>query len=453
MNVIYDTICAISTAYGEAGIAVIRVSGDQSIRYMNRLFSGANLSTVPSHTLTHGWIKDYRSNDLVDEVLVSVMRAPHSFTSEDVVEINCHGGIYITQYIIELLLETGARLAEPGEFTKRAYLNGKINLTQAESIMDMIEAKSKNALVVATQGLSGGVAKLIATIKHRLIDIIGVIEVNIDYPEYDDIVELTDDVLIPKLFQLLKQIDDIIEKSQTGLIMKQGVKTAIVGRPNVGKSSLLNALLSEDKAIVTSVAGTTRDLVEGTLSVRGLLLHLVDTAGIQSTLDEVEQIGIGRSYKAMDEADLVIVVLDYGSKLESVDQKLLDRVRSKNHIVVVNKVDTQRHVKLIHNPDFVYVSTITKDGMDKLQDQIIEKAGVASFHKDITYLSNTRQISKLKEARFALKEALVSAQASMPVDIISIDLQASYTALNEILGIEQTESIIDALFARFCLGK
>jgi tRNA modification GTPase len=286
-----------------------------------------------------------------------------------------------------------------------------------------------------------------------LIDIIGVIEVNIDYPEYDDIVELTDDVLIPKLFQLLKQIDDIIEKSQTGLIMKQGVKTAIVGRPNVGKSSLLNALLSEDKAIVTSVAGTTRDLVEGTLSVRGLLLHLVDTAGIHSTLDEVEQIGIGRSYKAMDEADLVIVVLDYGSKLESVDQKLLDRVRSKNHIVVVNKVDTQRHVKLIHNPDFVYVSTITKDGMDKLQDQIIEKAGVASFHKDITYLSNTRQISKLKEARFALKEALVSAQASMPVDIISIDLQASYTALNEILGIEQTESIIDALFARFCLGK
>jgi tRNA modification GTPase len=451
--VIYDTICAISTAYGEAGIAVIRVSGDQSIRFANRLFSGDNLSKVTSHTLTHGWIKDYRNGDLVDEVLVSVMRSPHSFTSEDIVEINCHGGVYITQTILELLLETGARLAEPGEFTKRAYLNGKINLTQAESIMDMIEAKSKNALVVATQGLSGNVAKLITTIKNRLIDIIGVIEVNIDYPEYDDVAMLTDDVLLPKLFQLLKQVDDIIEKSQTGLIMKQGVKTAIVGRPNVGKSSLLNLLLAEEKAIVTDIAGTTRDLVEGTLTVRGLLLHLVDTAGIQNTQDEVEQIGITRSYNAMDEADLVIVVLDYGAAIDRTDQKLLDRVREKNHIVVVNKVDTQRNIKLIHNPNFVYLSTTTKDGFDKLQDQIIEKAGVASFHKDITYLSNTRQISKLKEARYALKEALVSAQASMPVDIISIDLQACYTALNEILGVEQTESIIDALFSRFCLGK
>lgn len=450
---IYDTICAISTAYGEAGIAVIRVSGDQSIRYVNRLFSGGDLSNVQSHTLTHGWIKDYRNNDLVDEVLVSVMRAPHSFTSEDTVEINCHGGIFITQYILELLLETGARLAEPGEFTKRAYLNGKINLTQAESIMDMIEAKSKNALVVATQGLSGGVAKLISTIKSRLIDIIGVIEVNIDYPEYDDVEVLTDDVLIPKLFQLLKQVDDIIEKSQTGLIMKQGVKTAIVGRPNVGKSSLLNALLEEEKAIVTNIAGTTRDLVEGTLTVRGLMLHLVDTAGIQATSDEVEKIGITRSYQAMEEADLVILVLDYGSKIDKTDQQLLDRVKSKNHIVVVNKVDTPRQINLIHNPNFVYVSTTTRDGFDLLQDQIIEKAGVASFHKDITYLSNTRQISKLKEARYALKEALVSAQASMPVDIISIDLQASYMALNEILGVEQTESVIDSLFARFCLGK
>ena len=450
---IYDTICAISTAYGEAGIAVIRISGDQSIRYVNRLFSGADLSKVKSHTLTYGWIKDYRSNDLVDEVLVSVMRAPHSFTSEDVVEINCHGGIYITQYIIELLLETGIRLAEPGEFTKRAYLNGKINLTQAESIMDMIEAKSKNALVVATQGLSGGVAKLISTIKNRLIDIIGVIEVNIDYPEYDDVEVLTDDILLPKIFQLLKQVDDIIEKSQTGLIMKNGVKTAIVGRPNVGKSSLLNALLEEDKAIVTNIAGTTRDIVEGNLTVRGLLLHLIDTAGIHATSDEVERIGIGRSYKAMDEADLIILVLDYGDKIDKMDQQLLDRVKGKNHIVVVNKIDTPRQINLIHNPDFVYVSTTTRDGFDLLQDQIIEKAGVASFHKDITYLSNTRQISKLKEARYALKEALVSAQASMPVDIISIDLQASYTALNEILGVEQTESIIDALFSRFCLGK
>ena len=450
---IFDTICAISTAFGEAGIAVIRVSGDQAIRYTNRLFQGANLLTVPSHSLTHGWIKDFRNNDLVDEVLVSVMRAPSTFTTEDVVEINCHGGLYITQYIIELLVETGARIAEPGEFTKRAYLGGRINLTQAESIMDMIEAKSKNALVVATQGLSGNVSRLISTLKERLISIIGVIEVNIDYPEYDDVEELTDKQLVPKIFSLLKQIDDVIEKSQTGLIMKNGVKTAIVGRPNVGKSSLLNLLLEEEKAIVTDIAGTTRDLVEGTLSVRGLQLHLVDTAGIQETTDTVEQIGITRSFDAMDKADLVIVVLDYGSELQETDQKLLSRVKDKNHIIVVNKIDTERKINTIHNPDYVYISTTRKDGMERLQDEIIDKAGVANFHKDITYLSNTRQISKIKEARFALKEALISAQAQMPVDIISIDLQAAYTALNEILGIEQSESVIDALFSRFCLGK
>lgn len=450
---IFDTICAISTAFGEAGIAVIRVSGDQAIRYTNRLFQGADLVTVQSHSLTHGWIKDFRNNDLVDEVLVSVMRAPNTFTTEDVVEINCHGGLYITQYIIELLVETGARIAEPGEFTKRAYLGGRINLTQAESIMDMIEAKSKNALVVATQGLSGNVSRLISALKERLISIIGVIEVNIDYPEYDDVEELTDTQLVPKIFSLLKQIDDVIEKSQTGLIMKNGVKTAIVGRPNVGKSSLLNLLLEEDKAIVTDIAGTTRDLVEGTLSVRGLQLHLVDTAGIQETTDTVEQIGITRSYDAMDKADLVIVVLDYGSELQDIDKKLLSRVKDKTHIIVINKIDTERKINAIHNPDYVYISTTRKDGMERLQDEIIDKAGVANFHKDITYLSNTRQISNIKEARFALKEALISAQAQMPVDIISIDLQAAYTALNEILGIEQSESVIDALFARFCLGK
>ena len=450
---IFDTICAISTAFGEAGIAVIRVSGDQAIRYTNRLFQGANLLHVKSHTLTHGWIKDFRNNDLVDEVLVSVMRAPNTFTTEDVVEINCHGGLFITQYIIELLVESGARLAEPGEFTKRAYLGGRINLTQAESIMDMIEAKSKNALVVATQGLSGNVTRLISTLKERLISIIGVIEVNIDYPEYDDVEELTEAQLVPKIFSLLKQIDDVIEKSQTGLIMKNGIKTAIVGRPNVGKSSLLNLLLEEEKAIVTDIAGTTRDLVEGTLSVRGLQLHLVDTAGIQETTDTVEQIGITRSYEAMDKADLVIVVLDYGSQLHEVDKKLLARVKDKNHIVVINKIDMERKINSIHNPEHVYISTTRRDGIDRLQDVIIEKAGVANFHKDITYLSNTRQISKMKEARFGLKEALISAQALMPVDIISIDLQVAYTALNEILGIEQSESVIDALFARFCLGK
>lgn len=450
---IFDTICAISTAFGEAGIAVIRVSGDQAIRYTNRLFQGANLQDVKSHNLTHGWIKDYRNNDLVDEVLVSVMRAPNTFTTEDVVEINCHGGIYITQYIIELLVETGARIAEPGEFTKRAYMGGRINLTQAESIMDMIEAKSKNALVVATQGLSGNVSRLISTLKERLISIIGVIEVNIDYPEYDDVETLTEEQLVPKIFSLLKQIDDVIEKSQTGLIMKHGVKTTIVGRPNVGKSSLLNILLEEDKAIVTDIAGTTRDLVEGTLSVRGLQLNLIDTAGIQETEDTVEQIGITRSYEAMDKADLVMVVLDYGSELQEIDKKLLARVKDKNHIIIVNKIDTERKINTIHNPDYVYISTTRKDGLDRLQDVIIEKAGVANFHKDITYLSNTRQISKMKDARFALKEALISAQALMPVDIISIDLQAAYTAINEILGIEQSESVIDALFSRFCLGK
>lgn len=450
---LYDTITAVSSPYGEGAIAIIRISGTESIAIANRIFKGKDLATVSSHTATYGNIYNYRTNEFLDEVMVTVFRAPKSFTTEDIVEINCHGGLYVTSKILELIVENGARLAEPGEFTKRAFLNGRIDLTQAEAIMDIIEAKTASSLKVASQGLSGGVSRLINSLKEDLITIIGQIEVNIDYPEYDDVEVLTHEILKPKVFSLLKKMDDVIEKSQTGIIMKEGIKTAIVGRPNVGKSSILNLLLDEEKAIVTDIAGTTRDIVEGTISVKGLQLKLIDTAGIRDTEDTVEKIGIKKSFQAIDEADLVIVVLDYSSKLHKDDKNLLSHVKNKNHIVVVNKIDQPKNINVITNPDHVLISATDDLGIDKLKDKILDRAGVSNFQKDITYLSNIRQATKLKEARFSLKEALVSIQQDMPVDIISIDLQNSYYILNEILGVQSTDTLIDELFSRFCLGK
>jgi len=354
---------------------------------------------------------------------------------------------------MELLLDNGARLAEPGEFTKRAFLKGRIDLTQAESIMDMINAKTEASLKMANQGLSGSVSKLIKSLKDKLIDIIGKVEVNIDYPEYDDIEVLTHETLKPRVFSLLRQTDEILEKSQTGIVMKEGIKTAIVGKPNVGKSSILNLLLDEDKAIVTNVAGTTRDLVEGNINVKGLLLKLIDTAGIRTTEDTVEKIGIKKTYSALDNADLVILVLDYSEPLTKDDKDLMKRISSRNHIVVVNKVDLPKKIKLIGNPNYVMISTTEEKGIEKLRSKILEKAGVSNYKKDLTYLSNLRQISKLKEARYSLKDALESIQDSMPVDLISIDLQNAYYLFNEILGIQSTDLLIDELFSKFCLGK
>jgi len=448
-----DTICAISTPYGEGALSLLRLSGPKAISIANRVFVSKDLSSVKSHTIHYGKLIDNKSNELIDEVMVSVMKAPKTFTAEDVVEITCHGGLYVTKTVLELLLNNGARLAEPGEFTKRAFLNGRIDLPQAESVMDIIKAKTDASLKMAGQGISGGVSRLINSLKEKLIDIIGKVEVNIDYPEYDDVEVLTDDILKPLIFNLLRQIDSILEKSETGLIMKEGINTAIIGRPNVGKSSLLNLLLEEDKAIVTEVAGTTRDLVEGYINVKGLLLKLVDTAGIRATSDVVEKIGIDKSYTAIDKADLVILMLDYSSPLTREDKALMKRINDKNHIIVVNKIDLNKEIKLIGRPDYVLISTTERTGIDNLKDIILDRAGVSSYKKDLTYLSNVRQITKLKEARLSIKDALTSTQDSMPVDIISIDLQNAYFLLNEILGIQSTDLIIDELFSKFCLGK
>ncbi|XMB86233.1 tRNA uridine-5-carboxymethylaminomethyl(34) synthesis GTPase MnmE [Mycoplasmatota bacterium WC44] len=450
---IYDTICAVSTPYGEGAISIIRVSGSDAISSINKIFLGKDLLKTKSQTINYGKIYNYKTSEVIDEVMISVMRAPRTFTTENTVEINCHGGLYVTKRVLELVLETGIRLAEPGEFTKRAFLNGRIDLTQAEAIMDMITAKTDASLKMANQGLSGSVSKLINLLKDKLIDIIGQVEVNIDYPEYDDVEQLTHEILKPKVFSLLKQIDEILEKSQTGIIMKEGIKTALVGKPNVGKSSILNLLLDEDKAIVTDIAGTTRDIVEGSITVGGLLLNLVDTAGIRKTEDRVEQIGIQRSYKAIDEADLVIMVLDYSKKLDKEDKELLKRIKSKNHIIVVNKIDLPKEIKLLGNQNYIMISTTEETGIDNLRKIILDKAGVSNYKKDLTYLSNVRQISKLKEARYSMKDALESIQDSMPVDLISIDLQNAYYLLNEILGIQSTDLLIDELFSRFCLGK
>lgn len=450
---LFDTICAISSPIGEGAISMIRVSGEQAITIVNKLFQSKSLLNVETHTTHYGNIVNFKNNKFIDEVMVNVLREPRTFTKENIVEINCHGGILVTSKILELLVENGARLAEPGEFTKRAFLNGRIDLTQAEAIMDVITAKTENALSVAGQGLSGNVSKLINNLKTKLLEIMGNIEVNIDYPEYDDVDVLTNEVLKPKLFHLLQHVDDILEKSQTGLIMKEGIKTAIVGRPNVGKSSILNSLLDEEKAIVTEIAGTTRDLVEGALSVNGLQLNLIDTAGIRETDDKVEKIGIDRSFKAIEEADLVIMVMDYSEKISRDDKVLLNHIKHKNHIIAVNKIDLPKDKNHIVRKDQVMISVKDGIGIEKLKSSIVEKAGVSGYRQNLTYLSNLRQIQKLKEARYSLKEGLISIDNQMPVDIISIDLSNAYMCLNEILGVQSTDELIDQLFSRFCLGK
>ena len=327
-NYYKDTIASISTALANGAISIVRLSGDEAISIVNKIFGKADLTKVKSHTITYGHI--YDNGEVVDEALVSVFKAPKTFTREDVVEINCHGGIYVTNKILELVLSKGARLAEPGEFTKRAYLNGRIDLTQAESVMDIIEAKTKTSLKMANYGLSGATKKLITNFKEKLLKCILEIEVNIDYPEYEDEVQVTTEVLKPSIDELILDIKKIIDKAEQASIIKNGIKTAIIGKPNVGKSSLLNALLKEDKAIVTDIAGTTRDIVEGNINIGGVLLHLIDTAGIRDASDTVEQIGVKKSKQILSEAELVILVFDYSEKLSEIDIELLKETKVQN---------------------------------------------------------------------------------------------------------------------------
>lgn len=440
-----DTIAAISTAAVDGAISIIRMSGSDALAIANRIVS-FDIMKKKSNTISYGYIIDPENDETIDEVLVSVFHAPKTFTCEDIVEINCHGGRFITKKILRLCLAYGARLANPGEFTQRAFLNGRIDLTQAEAINDMILASTNENAKMAMQGIKGSVKKLLDPLIQDLLDIIANIEVNIDYPEYDDVEQLTTDIIQPKAKQWLDKISNILDHAQSGQLMKEGIKTAIVGKPNVGKSSLLNALLEEEKAIVTDIAGTTRDIVEGQIHLQGLTLRLIDTAGIRETDDVVEKIGIQRSLQAINEAQLVIVVLDSSRELDAQDQELLDLTKDKTRIIVHNKAD----ISSVN--EGICISAYQKD-IDALIQEIHRLFDVHKIVLEEPLLNNERQISLMMKAENSMKQALRSMEYGMELDIVEIDIQEAYTSLKEILGEVHREDLLDTLFSNFCLGK
>ncbi|MBN2268703.1 MAG: tRNA uridine-5-carboxymethylaminomethyl(34) synthesis GTPase MnmE [Acholeplasmataceae bacterium] len=446
----FDRIVAISTAYGTAGISVIRMSGVDIIPTFNQIFKGKDLTKIKSHTVVYGHILN-SDQTILDEVMVTILKGPKSFTAEDMVEVSTHGGILITQKVLERILELDVRLALPGEFSQRAYLNGRIDLVEAESIMDLIHAKSEQALKIANLGIQKETSRLIKELKDKLLTIIAQIEVNIDYPEYDDAVVMSKEIIGPKTRELIDEIDVILKESAKNQFIREGVKTAIVGKPNVGKSSLLNALINEEKAIVTDIAGTTRDTIEAMINIGGVTLNLIDTAGIRDTEDIVEKIGVDRSKKALDDAVLVLLVLDQSKALTKEDKELLELTKHKKRIIIANKSDLPKALML---EEVISISALTKDGFKDLEKAILKLLSLEDIEeRDFNYLSNARHIQKVKEAKASLLQVLDSIALDMPVDVYAIDLTDAWHDLSEILGERYENALLNELFSKFCLGK
>lgn len=445
-----DTIVAISTALGEGAISIIRVSGEDAISIVNNIFKGKDLSKVASHTINYGHI--IYKDEIIDEVLISVMKAPKTYTKEDIIEINTHGSIAVVNKIMEILLLKGCRLAEPGEFTKRAFLNGRIDLTEAEGVMDLINSETELTRKMAVNEISGKVSKLITDLRDNIVALISNIEVNIDYPEYEDIEVVTINKIKTEVKYMKEKLLEILKLSEDGKVLKDGIKTVILGKPNVGKSSLLNALLEEDKAIVTDVKGTTRDIVEGNIIVGGVKLNLIDTAGIRESNDVVEKIGIEKSLNLIDEAELVLLVLDGSEELTEEDKFLLDKTKDKKRIVIMNKDDLESNNT--YNKDVIKISAKAGIGIEKIKERIKELFNVGAFlSKNLTFFTNVRQITLLKSAIESLEEVEKGINEQMEIDMIEIDLKLVWEKLGDIIGANYTEELIDNLFSRFCLGK
>ncbi len=447
-----DTIAAISTSSSVGAISIIRVSGENSFDIVNNLCD-IDLKSKNSHTINYAHI--IYNNELIDEVLISVMKSPKTFTTEDIVEINCHGGIAVTNRILELLLENGCRLAEPGEFTKRAYLNGRIDLVEAEGIMDMINAKSENARKLAMNTLNGNLSKKIKKIRDKLLDIEANINVNIDYPEYDDIEEITNEIILPKIDEVEKEINYLIKESKNGQIIKEGIKTVIVGKPNVGKSSLLNKLLNENKAIVTDIPGTTRDIVEGIINIDGIPLNIIDTAGIRETNDYVESIGVQKSLEYIEKADLIIYILNSNEKITAEDISIFEKIRYKNYIIVINKIDLEKNLKYkFPTNNIIKMSLKSNIGIQELKDLIKKMYELEKIETgDFTYISNAKDVATLKECLNKIKDIKSGILNNMPIDIVEIDIKSLWNLLGTITGDSYQDELIDKLFSKFCLGK
>src|SRR5699024_8808145 len=456
-----DTITSISTPMGEGAIAIVRLSGPDAISIADSIYKGKKqLSEVDSHTINYGHILNPDSGEIVEEVMAAVMRGPKTFTREDIVEINCHGGLVTVNRVLELTLSNGARMADPGEFTKRAFLHGRIDLSQAEAVMDFIRSKTERASKVALGQMEGRLSELIKGLRQSILEILAQVEVNIDYPEYDDVEEATSQFLLKEAANIEQEIDKLLKTGQQGKIMREGLSTVIVGKPNVGKSTMLNNIIQDNKAIVTEVAGTTRDVLEEYVNVRGVPLRLVDTAGIRETEDIVEKIGVERSRKALSEADLILFVLNYNESLTESDYQLFEAIKNEDFIVIINKTDLEQHLdmdelkEMIGDHPIVQTSMVEQQGIEELEQKISELFfGGQVQSQDMTYVSNSRHIALLKDAKSSINDAIHSAEEGIPIDIVQIDLIKTWELLGEVIGEEASESLIDQLFSQFCLGK
>ena len=448
-----DTIAAISTSLGVGAVSIIRVSGEDAIRVVDKIFD-KNILNAQSHTIHYGHIID--NNDVIDEVLVSVMKSPKTFTRENIVEVNCHGGIATTNKVLELILRNGARLALPGEFTKRAFLNGRIDLLEAESVMDIINSKTEKSLSLAVRQLTGSATKLISDLREEILTLLASIEVKIDYPEYEDIEDVTHNELLENINTIEIKMKKILEESKNAKIIKDGINTSIIGKPNVGKSSILNKLIDEEKAIVTSIEGTTRDIVEGNINIDGIALNLVDTAGIRKTDDIVENIGVQKSLDQIEKSDLILFVLDNNRCLEKSDEEILKKLKNKNYLILINKNDLSRNLETekLDPEKIIYISALNNEGFDELKSKIKEMFSINQIEKlDLTYLTSSRSIALLKKAYSILPSIKDGIKNNLPIDMIEIDIKEMWNILGQIIGETYEDELINKLFSQFCLGK
>ena len=445
-----DTIAAIATTLGAAAISIIRVSGKDAIKKVNNI-TNIDLTKKNSHTISYAYIKE--KDEIIDEVLISIMKAPRTFTTEDTVEINCHGGIATTKRVLELLLNQKIRLAEPGEFTKRAFLNGRIDLTKSEAVNDLVNVKNDKARKLAINNLTGTTSNKIRKLREKLVNIISNIEVNIDYPEYEDIEVVTTDKIKKEIGEIEKNIESIIKNSENSKLIKNGINVAIIGRPNVGKSSILNKLIDENKAIVTNIPGTTRDIVEASFNLNGITLNLIDTAGIRETEDIVEKIGVEKSKEALEKSDLVLLILNSNESLTNEDKELLEISKDKKRIIVLNKSDLKKNL-ILKEENIVYTNTIKENGIENLINKIEEIYNFEEIESnDFYYVSSVEQLNRIKETRKNIESIKKGLEDNLTIDMLEIDLKQIWQTLGEVIGETYTEELLDNLFKNFCVGK
>lgn len=448
-----DTICAIATSVGTSAINIIKISGKESISIVNKIFT-KDLLKAKTHTITFGYIKD--KEEKVDEVLVSVFLEPNTNTGENIVEINTHGGLAVTNKILEMLLEQGCRLAEPGEFLKRAFLNGKRDLLEAESISDLINAKTEASRKMSMNGVTGELSRIIKNLRNKLLTIIANIEVNIDYPEYEDAIVYTNELLKTNIIEIKNELKKIVDESEKGSIIKNGINVGIVGKPNVGKSSLLNRLINEDKAIVTDVEGTTRDIVEGKIVINGIEINLIDTAGIRQTSNVVEKIGVEKSKSILETSDLLLAIFDGSKPLTKDDLDILKEIENKKSIIIINKEDLPMQIEKEKFSRYktLQISIKENKGINDIIEEIKSLFNLNELEtQDFTYLSNARQINLIKNCLSLSEEINKQNEKNTPVDLIQIDIQRLWEKLGELTGESYKDELLDEIFSKFCLGK